>query len=44
LTRWTDIDSVKKHFVEKMDDDMVLVTPRQLAKLYKQARKNGWAK
>ncbi|MCX5634378.1 MAG: GxGYxYP family putative glycoside hydrolase [Planctomycetota bacterium] len=41
---WGNLESVKKHFVDKMDDDMILVTPSQLAELYQGAIDKGWAK
>ncbi len=41
---WTmnSVKSAKENFVDKMGKDMILVTPSQLAELYKQAKEKGW--
>ncbi len=42
---WTlgSMKDLKKYLIDKLNDDMVLVTPEQLAELYKEAKKKGWA-
>lgn len=41
---WTmnSVKTIKENFVDKMGPDIILVTPAQLAELYKQAEKKGW--